>query len=236
MNVPEILAELERLGSESYKRMMMRNHGVEEPCFGVKIGDMKKIVKRIKKDHRLALDLYDSGNYDAMYLAGLIADDTRMTKEDLQRWVEKGYAGSLPGATVAWVAAGSPHGHEMALKWIDSDRSLIAAAGWSTFCGLVALKEDADLDLAELKTLLLRVKKEITQSPDATRYAMNNFIISVGGYVMPLTDFAIRTAEEIGPVTADLGSNSCEVPPAADYIRKMQARGNLGKKRKTVKC
>ena len=67
---------------------MLRNHGVQEPFFGVKIGDMKKIQKRIKKDYQLALDLYDTGNYDAMYLAGLIADDARMTKKDLNQWVK----------------------------------------------------------------------------------------------------------------------------------------------------
>ena len=110
MTAHSILKELKSLGSETYKRMLMNNHGVKEPCFGVKIGDMKKIQKRIKMDYQLALDLYDTGNYDAMYFAGLIADDARMTREDLQRWVEKAYAGALPGATVLWVAAGSPHG------------------------------------------------------------------------------------------------------------------------------
>ena len=139
MSAHDILDELKALGSESYKRMMMRNHGVREPFFGVKIGDLKKIVKRIKKDHPLALDLYETGNYDAMYLAGLIADDPKMSKADLNRWVEQAYAGALPGATVAWVAAGSPHGHELALEWIDSAKPLVAAAGWSTLCSLVAL-------------------------------------------------------------------------------------------------
>ena len=236
MTAQEILDELKPLGSESYKRMMMKNHGVREPCFGVKIGDMKKIVKRIKKDHRLALDLYATGNYDAMYLAGLIADDAKMSKADLNRWAEQAYAGSLPGATVAWVAAGSPYGRELALEWIRSDKPLVAAAGWSTLCGLVALKDDADLDLQELKGLVRRVKKEIHQAPDAVRYAMNQFIICTGGYVAELTDLAIRTGEEIGPVSADLGNNSCEVFSAPDYIRKMQAKGVIGKKRKTVKC
>jgi len=232
----EILAELKPLGSESYKRMMMKNYGVKEPLFGVKIGDLKKIQKRIKKDYRLALDLYETGNYDAMYLAGLIADDAKMTKADLNRWVDKAYAGSLPGATVAWVAAGSPHGHELALEWIESDKPLVATAGWSVLSSLVALKEDADLDLAELKKLLQRVKKEIHKAPDATRYAMNNFVICVGGYVAPLTELAIKTGEEIGPVSADLGNNSCEVFSSPDYIRKMQDKGVIGKKRKTVKC
>ena len=86
MTAKEILAELKPLGSDSYKKVMA-NHGLKEPFFGVKISDLKKIQKRIKKDYQLALDLYDTGNYDAMYLAGLIADDARMTKKDLQRWM-----------------------------------------------------------------------------------------------------------------------------------------------------
>ncbi len=236
MTAAAILKELEALGSESIKRMLMKNHGIREPAFGVKIGDMKPIVKRIKKDYQLALDLYASGNYDAMYLAGLIADDARMSQQDLQRWVDQAYGGSLPGTTVPSVAAQGPHGREMALKWIDSSQPAIASAGWATLSCLVALKPDAELDLDELKKLLQHVKKEIHKAPDAVRHAMNGFIISVGGYVVPLNELAKKAAAEIGPLKADLGDNSCGMPDALEYIRKMEARGNLGKKRKTVKC
>jgi 3-methyladenine DNA glycosylase AlkD len=38
--------------------------------FGVKIGDLKVIQKKVKKDHQLAMELFDTGIYDAMYLAG----------------------------------------------------------------------------------------------------------------------------------------------------------------------
>jgi len=236
MTSQQILAELKPLGSASIKKMLMANHGVKEPCFGTKIGDLKKIQKRIKKDHHLALDLYATGNYDAMYLAGLIADDAIMTKADLQRWVENAYGGSLPGYTVAWVAAGSPHGRELALEWIDSPEPLVALAGWSTLGYLVALKPDTKLDLTELKHLLQRVQKTIRQAPDRARYGMNSFLIAVGAYVQPLTDLALRTAEAIGPVMADLGDNSCQIPSAPDHIRKAQKTGSIGKKRKTVKC
>src|SRR5436190_17526277 len=112
MNASEILKELKTMGSESVKKIFL-NHGIKEPCFGVKIGDLKKIQKRIKKDYQLALELYDTGNYDAMYLAGLIADDARMTKKDLQRWIAKAYCRPLAGWTVPTVAAGSPHGWEI---------------------------------------------------------------------------------------------------------------------------
>src|SRR5438132_13447722 len=119
MTANDIIEELRPLGNEGYKKVM-RNHGVKEPFFGVKIEDLKKIQKRIKYDYQLALDLYDTGISDAMYLAGLIADDAKMTKKDLQGWVEGAYWYMLSEYTVPWVAAGSPFGHELALKWIES--------------------------------------------------------------------------------------------------------------------
>ena len=232
----DILDELRELGSESVKRMLMKNHGVKEPCFGVKIGDMQKIRKRIKQDHDLALALYDSGNYDAMYLAGYLIDDAQMTKADLQRWADAAYGAGLPGTTVPWVASGGLHGRAMALKWIDSKKPNVAVAGWSTLSCLVALKDDAELDLTELTALIERVKRSIHTAPDAVKHAMNGLVISAGSYVEPLTDFAIRTGEEIGRVEADLGNNRCEFFYAPDYIRKVRERGTIGKKRKTMRC
>ena len=122
MTADEIVEELKPSGSESIKKILL-NHGMQEPLFGVKIDDLKKIQKRIKKDYQLALDLYDTGIYDAMYLAGLIADDAKMTKKDLQRWVEQGaLARRSATTTVPWVAAESQHGRELALEWIDSKK------------------------------------------------------------------------------------------------------------------
>lgn len=236
MNAAAVLAELEKLGSESYKRTLMKNHGVKEPFFGVKIGDLKPLRKRLGHDYRLALDLYATGNYDAMYLAGLIADDARMTQTDLRQWAKQAYGGCLPGTTVPTVAAGSPHGHALALEWIEAKEPRLAAIGWSTLSCLVALKPDAELDLVELRRLLTRVAETIRQAPDAVRYQMNNFLIAVGCYVAPLTELALSLGEKMGPVTADLGNNECQVPAAPAYIRKVQERGAIGKKRKTVKC
>src|SRR3954470_16767459 len=121
MSAKAILAEIKPLGQEGYKKILLR-HGVTEPCYGVKIEELKKIEKRIKKDYRLALDLYDTGIYDAMYLAGLIADDLQMTKKDLRHWVDKATCHALCGSTVAWVAAESSHGWDLAREWIESKK------------------------------------------------------------------------------------------------------------------
>src|SRR5438552_5904645 len=235
MTAAEIVAELKPLGKESYKKVLLK-HGIQEPVLGVSVEHLKKIQKRIKKDYQLALDLYDTGIYDAMYLAGLIADDARMTKKDLQRWVENATSEALCGYTVPWVAAEGRYGWELAQKWIEAKKSSLAAAGWATLVSLVAIKDDSELDLPELKRLLQRVEKTIHSAPNGVRYAMNSFVIAVGTYVKPLADLALKTAENIGTVRVDMGNTACKVPLAADYIRKVKARGTIGKKRKTAKC
>jgi 3-methyladenine DNA glycosylase AlkD len=231
----QILDELRPLGSDSYKKTL-KNHGVQEPFFGVKIEELKKIQKRIKRDYQLALDLYDTGNYDAMYLAGLIADDGKMTKKDLRQWLAKSTSPSLCGYTVPWVAAESPHGWELALEWIDSKDEAAASAGWATLSSLVSIKEDAELDVPELKRLLQRVQKTIHQQPNRVRYAMNCFVIALGSYVSALTDAALAAGERIGEVSVDMGGTACKVPSAPEYIQKVQKRGTIGKKRKSAKC
>src|SRR5437016_1064740 len=225
MTAKAILDEIKPLGREGYKNILLR-HGVTEPCYGVKIEELKKIQKRVKMDYRLALDLYETGVYDAMYLAGLIADDGQMTKKDLQRWAEKACP-PLAGSTVAWVAAGSPHGWEMAQQWIDSEKEVVAAAGWAALSCLVALKPDAELDLPALKGLLQRVEKKIHQAPNEARHAMNGFVIAAGSYVRPLTQFAKQVGERIGPVEVDMGETSCKVPFAPEYIAKVEKRGTI---------
>ena len=231
----EILAKLQPLGKETYKRVLL-NHGIEEPVYGVSVENLKKIQKQIKKDYQLALDLYDTGVYDAMYLAGLIADDRRMTKKDLQRWVERASAKMLCTYTVPWVAAGSLHGWELSHKWIDAKKPAIAAAGWATLCSYIAITPDEALDLKALKQLLQRIVKSIHQEPDNVRYNMNGFVIALGTYVAPLSELALKTAEKIGRVACDVGDTSCKIPFAPDYIRKVMDRGAVGKKRKSAKC
>lgn len=235
MKVADVMKELKSMGNESIKKTLL-NHGAVEPFWGVKIGDMKKIVKKVKKDHQLALELYDTGISDAMYLAGYITDDSKMTKKDLQVWLKKAPWSMIYEFTVPWVAAESNHGYELGLEWIDSKDEKIATAGWNTLSGIVSLKSDEELDLKQIKNLVQRIEKNIHQSPNRVRYAMNNFIICVGSYIKELNSLAKETAKKIGTVMVDLGNTACIVPNAVDYIKKVEDKGNLGKKKKTVKC
>lgn len=234
MTVEDVVAELKKLGNAQTKKTWMA-HGAREPCFGVKVEDMKKIQKRVKVDYQLALDLYDTGVADAMYLAGLIADDAKMSKKDLQKWIKSASWGMVAEYTVPWVASGSPHGREMSLKWIESRDEAVASAGWQTYSSMVAVKHDADLDVDEIKSLLERVATSIHEQPNRVKYVMNGFVIAVACYVKPLHKFAVKTANGVGNVSVDL-VGACKIPFAPDYIKKFEARSAIGKKRKSPKC
>lgn len=235
MTLDEVMADLQAHGSEQTKKVLTR-HGAREPFFGVKIEHLKTIVKKVKKDHALALAVYDTGNSDAMYLAALICDPAAMTKAQLSKWVKAAYWYMLACYSVAWAAAESRFGRELALEWIGSKKEMIASAGWSTYAGLLALKPDEDLDHDEIVGLLDRVEAGIAAAPNRVKYAMNSFVIAVGSYVPTLTAKAKATGRAVGKVTVDMGDTDCKVPDAVAYIDKVISAGKQGKKRKTVMC
>lgn len=234
MQFHEIMQLLEQYGNETTKRIYM-NHGAKEPLFGVKVADLKTIVKKVKTNHELSLQLYDTGNSDAMYLAGLIADEKQITKAQLQEWSKKAYWYMLSEYTVAGVAAESRFGFELAREWIKSDKENIASAGWATCSGLLAIKQNEELDLNEIKHLLDYIKTNIHHAQNRVRYTMNNFVISVGTYVPSLTKKSVEIAQSIGKVSVDMGGTACKVPYAPEYFEKVKARGSVGKKRKAIR-
>ncbi len=234
-SVPEVMTALERKGSESVRRIFGR-HGIDLPTFGVKVGDLKTIAKTIKGNHELALELFATGHYDAMYLAGLVADGGRMTKAQIDAWARQAKCEALSTYVIPWIACESKHAHELALKWMKSKDPGVAVSGWATYSGLVAVAPDDELDLDEISRLLARVVKEIHRAPNKVRYAMNNFVIAVGACVGPLVKAATAAAKSIGKVDVDMGETSCKVPLASAAIEKIRAMGRTGKKRKSIRC
>jgi len=235
MTLDEVMTELKSMGNEQQKHVFIK-HGAKEPFYNVRVGDMKKIVKKIKKDHELSLQLYDTGNTDAMYMAGLIADETKITKEDLQKWVKGAYWYYISDYTVPWVAAESPYGMELALEWIESEEEFICSAGWATLSSMAIIKQDEDIDIEKFSELMDRAEKNVHTAQNRVRYSMNGFIIACGTSIKPLTDKALEIGSRIGKVDVNMGDTACKVPLASQYIDKTIKMGRWGKKKKTARC
>lgn len=235
MNKKQVLSELKKLGNENTKKIFQK-HGADGDFYGVKVGDLKKVAKKIKGEQELALDLYASGNLDAMYLAGLVADGSQMTKAQLRKWASNAPWYMVSEYTVAWVAAESKHGWDLGLEWIERKSEHLGSAGWATLSSVIGVTPDDELDKRKIKSLLKRIAKDVHKSKNRVKYTMNGFVIAVGTYCPDLTAEAKAIAEKVGKVDVEMGGTACKVPFAPDYIEKVEKMGRVGNKRKTAKC
>ncbi|WP_034761623.1 DNA alkylation repair protein [Rossellomorea vietnamensis] len=235
MDLETVMKELEALGKERMKKMYLSN-GAREPVFGVATGAMKPMAKEIKKDQALAEELYATGNYDAMYFAGVIADPNAMTETDFDRWIDGAYFYMLSDYVVAVTLSEAPIAQDVADKWIASGDELKMSAGWSCYCWLLGNRKDEEFSKEKLREMLQKVKDTIHDAPERTKSAMNNFVGTVGVSYVPLHEEALETAKEIGPVEMVREGKKNSVLKSADDIQKQVEKGRIGFKRKYVRC
>ncbi len=214
-----VVNEVKKYGSERSKKIYM-NHGTREPIYGVSIGDLKKVIKHLKlrKDHQLALELYNSGNYDLMYMSLYLAGPDKMTKDIFNEWIKKAHMYMHSDYVVAKLLSETDFGLDLAREWINSDDELTQSAAYYTYSYLLSKEQVDNIDTDEIEYILLKIRDNIHESKNRVRYAMNNFVITVGIYYNPLQQLAIDTANHIGKVKVYVGKTSCKVPLAYDYI------------------
>lgn len=235
MDFETVMQELEALGKERTKKIYLSN-GAHEPLFGVATGAMKPIAKKIKLNQRLAEELYATGNYDAMYFAGIIADPKAMTESDFDRWMDGAYFYMLSDFVVAVTLSESDIAQDVADKWIASRDELRMSAGWSCYCWLLGNRLDNEFSESKISNMLDLVKNTIHDSPERTKSAMNNFLYTVGISYLPLHDKAVVTAKEVGTVEVKRDKKKSSFLNAYESIQKEIERGKLGFKRKYVRC
>lgn len=235
MDFETVMQELEALGKERLKKMYIGN-GAHDPVFGVATGAMKPLAKLIKKNQPLAEQLYATGNYDAMYFAGIIADPKAMTEADFDRWMEGAYFYMLSDYVVAVTLAEADIAQAVADKWIASGEELRMSAGWSCYCWLLGNRKDNEFDASKLADMLDQVEKTIHDAPDRAKSAMNNFIYTVAISYVPLHDKAVETAKAVGLVEIKRDKKKSSILNASENIQKEIDRGKLGFKRKYVRC
>ncbi|MEP9405881.1 DNA alkylation repair protein [Peribacillus frigoritolerans] len=235
MNIEMVMQELEALGKERTKKMYISN-GAHEPLFGVATGAMKPIVRKIKINQDLAEELYSTGNYDAMYFAGIIADPKAMTESDYDRWMDAAYFYMLSDYVVAVTLSESDIAQEVSDKWIASGEELRMSAGWSCYCWLLGNRKDVEFSESKISDMLDLVKHTIHDSPERTKSAMNNFLYTVGISYLPLHEKAVETAKAIGIVEVKRDKKKTSFLNAYESIQKEVGKGRLGFKRKHVRC
>jgi 3-methyladenine DNA glycosylase AlkD len=187
--------------------------------FGALTSEIAKLKKKIKVDHALAVELWNTGNAEARILSLLIADPDRVTRADADRFVTDGHVRFI-GSYLSDLLARSPIREETMKAWMDSGDEHFREMGYAIFGARLKASPDGTTD-DEAEKILAKIEREIHSSPNWARYAMNGAVIAIGTYKPRLRDRAIESARRIGKVSVDHGKTNCKTPDAVAYLSKV---------------
>lgn len=215
----ETLQLLEQHGHENLRRINIR-HGCSQPQFGVKMGDVRAIAKAIKSNHALGVDLWETGNLDAMFLATLIVQPKLFTEDDLERMLTGLSFSNLIDWMMTNVVKQHPAKEALRQRWMHVSEPALARAGWSlTTERVIRNPEGLDLD-----ALLDRIEKEMGSAHPLPQWTMNYCLAEIGIESERHRARALEIGERLGVYRDYPVSKGCTSPFAPIWITAMVAR------------
>ena len=221
MSAIEILATLKKFGKPQTAAIYKR-HGAGDNVYGVLTSEMAKLLKKIKIDHALAMELWKTANAEARVLALQVADPQKLTRAVADGLVKDGPVHFI-GCHLTGLLARSPIAEATMRAWMNSADEFPREMGYGILGA--RLKDDpSSVSDADAEQVLTTIEKEIHRAPNWARYAMNGALISIGVYKPGLRKKAIQAAKRIGKVEVDHGETNCKTPDAVLYIEKASKR------------
>ncbi len=219
MTLEESLAQLEALGNEKM-RAQNTKHGASGNQFGVRRGDLRKLAKKIKTNHELALALWGTGNIDAQFLAILLMKPENLSADEMDRTVRSVTFVEVADWLNSYVVKHHPDKETLRLAWIGTDDPMAARAGWSLTAGRV-VKSPEGLDLP---ALLDRIESEMGSATPEVQWTMNCCLAEIGIHFAHHRERALAIGETLGIYRDYPCSKGCTSPFAPIWINEMVRR------------
>ncbi len=219
MTVKEVLAHLESLGDDA-RRKHNAKAGAPANQFGVKLGDIRAIAKKIKTDHALALRLWNTGNVDAQLLATLVLEPEALHADELDTMTRATTCAQVAEWLNSYVVAQHPEKEALREKWMKEKDRWAARAGWH----LTASRVHKDADGLDIVALLDRIEKEMPKASPEVQWTMNNTLAAIGIKYAAHRKRAIAIGEKIGLYKNWPVSKGCTPPYVPVWIEAVVKR------------
>jgi 3-methyladenine DNA glycosylase AlkD len=219
MNVSEVLAKLEALGTEKM-RLHNKKYGADDNQFGLKMGDIRAVANKIKTDHQLGLALWETGNIDARFLAVLIMKPKELSVDELDRMVKSNRFAHVADWLSSYVIKEHPAKEQLRELWMQSDDAMAARAGWSLTAGRIA----RDAEGLDIPALLDRIETEMPTAAPETQWTMNTTLAQIGIHHQQYRERALAIGERLGIYRNFPVSKGCTSPFAPIWINEMVSR------------
>ncbi len=218
-SLKDTLAQLKALGNEKV-RAQNKKHGAGDNQFGVSLGDIRALAKKIKTNHALALSLWDTANVDAQFLATLLIEPKKLSAAAMDRMVRTITFVRVADWLNSYVVAKHPDKETLREDWMAADDRWAARSGWHLTAERVA-KSPAGLDLP---ALLVRIESEMADALPEVQWTMNNTLATIGIHAPKLRQRAIAIGEKLGIYRDYPVSKGCTSPFAPIWINEMVRR------------
>jgi len=219
MTVKEILAQLEALGDEKL-RAQNKKRGAGDNQFGVKMGDIRTLAKKIKTNHELALELWDTGNIEARQLAILIVVPKKLSIDELNKMVRSEKYVWVADWLYSYVIKEHPEKEKLRTEWMKTKDVMAARAGWSLTAGCVVRSPE----VLDLPALLDRIESEMPKAAPEVQWTMNTTLAQIGINHPKLRKRAFAIGEKLGIYRDYPVSKGCTSPFAPIWINEMVSR------------
>jgi 3-methyladenine DNA glycosylase AlkD len=219
MTVKEILAQLESLG-DTARRAHNTRAGAPDNQFGVKLGDIRALAKKIKTDHELALKLWDTGNVEAQLLAALLIQPKSLSADEVDKLTRSTTCSQVADWLNAYVVAQHPEKETLRQRWMRANDRWAARAGWN----LTASRVSKDADGLDLPGLLDVIEKELPKAMPEVQWTMNNTLGAIGIHHPKHRQRAIAIGEKIGLYRDWPVSKGCTPPYVPVWVEAMVKR------------
>ncbi|SHE49811.1 DNA alkylation repair protein [Pedobacter caeni] len=221
MTVKEILSKFETLGDEAVLKRNLK-YGAGDNQFGVKMGDLRTIAKKIKTNHELAKDLWATGNLEARLLATLIVVPKKLTAKELEDMVSVATFYQLADWLNSYVVKEYPDKETLRQKWMVSEGIMTGRAAWSLTAGRVARSPEG----LDLPALLDRIESEMAAAAPEVQWTMNTALAQIGICFPEHRDRALSIGEKLGIYRDYPVSKGCTSPFAPIWINELVKRQN----------
>ncbi len=221
MNLQEILKQLEALGNAKVRAQNAKS-GAGENQFGVKLGDICGLARKLRTDHALGLALWDTGNVDAQFLATLLVEPSQLSAEAIDRMMRSIAFVRVADWLNSYVVSKHPDKESLRERWMAAGQRdrWAARAGWHLTAERIAKEPDG----LELPALLARIEAEMADAEPEVQWTMNNTLAAIGIHFPAHRERAIAIGETLGIYRDFPVSKGCTSPFAPIWINAMVGR------------
>jgi 3-methyladenine DNA glycosylase AlkD len=195
MNAPEIIAHLRSLRSERNIAGQQR-YAIQSATeqLGVAAPVLRAIAKAHRRDHTLALDLWDAGIHDARVLATLIADPKKMTRSQAERWV-RDCDNWAQTDSLAFLLDRTEFAEAKAHAWSERTGEFVKRTGFAIMAGMAVHRKELP-DEVFLRMLPV-IAREATDERNFVQKAVNWALRQIGKRNPALCRAALAEAKRI---------------------------------------